>query len=328
MVCIVAPSRGPEHRYPLDCWRYYPDGLSALAKWAGLSVIEAKTCWGQSGFSDGSDLWGDSFCILRKDAAENPAQNVLFRKPAIGAKKRTPPHEIGKPVSYYFFTRNDVINTILKSGISAKRVLEIGCAGGATGKKLKESLAAERYVGIEISEEAATAAKRCLDQVIVADIEKTDLRDYDLIHGSFDLVLFLDVLEHLYDPWNTLSRLTEFLKSGGYVVASIPNIQNISVLRSLISGKWKYEEAGLLDLTHIRFFTRKEIEQMFVAVGLYIEKIERVLNPAIDLSQVKDRGNKINIESLSLTDLTKEDVLDLLTYQYILVAKKGGRIGK
>ena len=66
LICIVAPSRGPEHKYPVDCWRYYPDGFRALAKWANLEVLDAKTSWGKSGFTDGSDQWGDTFCILYK----------------------------------------------------------------------------------------------------------------------------------------------------------------------------------------------------------------------------------------------------------------------
>ncbi len=79
LICIVAPSRGPEHKYPVDCWRYYPDGFRALAKWAGLRVLEAKTCRGASGFSDGSDQWGDSFCILCKDESENSTKNTKHR---------------------------------------------------------------------------------------------------------------------------------------------------------------------------------------------------------------------------------------------------------
>ena len=66
LICIVAPSRGPEHKYPVDCWRYYPDGFRALAKWVHLDVLDAKTSWGKSGFTDGSDQWGDTFCILYK----------------------------------------------------------------------------------------------------------------------------------------------------------------------------------------------------------------------------------------------------------------------
>ena len=69
---IIVPSRGPEHRYPVDCYRYYPDGLKALARWAGLSVIEADYVRQHSGFNDGSDAWGDCYCVLRREAAVTP----------------------------------------------------------------------------------------------------------------------------------------------------------------------------------------------------------------------------------------------------------------
>ena len=69
LVCIVSPSRGPEHRYPVDCWRFYPDGMRALAEWAKLEVLEASTSWGKTGFRDGSDQWGDTFCVMRKGGA-------------------------------------------------------------------------------------------------------------------------------------------------------------------------------------------------------------------------------------------------------------------
>ena len=80
LICIVAPSRGPEHKYPVDCWRYYPDGFRALAKWVNLQVLESKATWGKSGFTDGSDQWGDAFCILFKP--EN--QEIIIRLVHLG----------------------------------------------------------------------------------------------------------------------------------------------------------------------------------------------------------------------------------------------------
>lgn len=72
LACIIAPSRGPEHRYPVDCWRIYPDGMRALAKWAKLDVIDVKTAWGRNGLGDGSDIWGDTCCVLRKGRVYEP----------------------------------------------------------------------------------------------------------------------------------------------------------------------------------------------------------------------------------------------------------------
>ncbi|MHB8910069.1 MAG: glycosyltransferase [Syntrophales bacterium] len=323
LICIVAPSRGPEHKYPLDCWRYYPDGFRALAKWAHLDVLDAKTSWGESGFTDGSDQWGDTFCILYK-----PEQGEIIRRErkAKGTSRsvnRNNPLRQGKQNSYYSFARQEVVDAIVKNDLPTGKVLEIGCAGGATGKELKKRLPVQSYVGIDISPEAADIARNHLDRVIVADIEKTDLAsEHGLNPGEFDLLLALDVLEHLYDPWDMLAELSNYLKPGGYVVASLPNIQNISVLQDLIKGNWQYQDAGILDATHLRFFTFEASRRMFSGAGLTIKSTEHVINPALEMDKVKEVGNKYRQGNLEISNLTRKELLDLFTYQYILVAQK------
>lgn len=326
LICIVAPSRGPEHKYPVDCWRYYPDGFRALAKWAALTVLDTKTFWGKSGFSDGSDQWGDTYCILCKGEGDIPHEKTDYSGAAIQrTTNRNNPISLSKTGTYYSFARQEVIDSIIKNSISAKRVLEIGCAGGATGKRLKELAPVDYYMGIELSEEAASIARQHLDKVIVADVEKADMsKDIGLKQNDFDLILALDVLEHLYDPWDILANLTDYLKPGGHVIASIPNIQNISVVKELLKGRWRYEGAGILDATHLRFFTFEEIEKMFSGAGLSIKKSDRVLNPPINTSAIKEKGNSFNHDNITITGLTKEEVLRLFTYQYVVIAEKEG----
>ncbi|NTW58570.1 MAG: glycosyltransferase [Nitrospirae bacterium] len=323
LICIIAPSRGPEHKYPVDCWRYYPDGFRALAKWVGLEVLEAKTFWGSTGFTDGSDQWGDTLCILHKPAADRPLQREHKNRPKAQLLNSNNPLRSGKKESYYGFARNEVIETLRKSAITPGRVLEIGCAGGATGKHLKEKLQVSQYVGVELSPEAAEVARQYLDKVIVADIESVDLNAaHGLQYGEFDLLIALDVLEHLYDPWDVLAELTRYVKDGGHIVASIPNIQNITVIRDLIKGKWEYVDAGLLDATHVRFFTIAETRKMFAGAGLAIERTDCVLNPPIDLATIMDSENSIVDERTSIRGLTRDELLHLHTYQYIVVAQK------
>ena len=324
LICIIAPSRGPEHKYPVDCWRYYPDGFRALAKWVGLEVLETKTFWGSTGFTDGSDQWGDTLCILRKPAAsERPVNRGHKKIRNAHAVNSNNPLRSGKKEAYYGFARNEVIETLKKYDIVPGRVLEIGCAGGATGRNLKEKLEVSQYVGVELSPEAAEVARQYLDNVIVADIESVDLKAaHGLQYGEFDLLIALDVLEHLYDPWDALAELAQYVKDGGHVVASIPNIQNITVIRDLIKGKWEYVDAGLLDATHIRFFTLDEARKMFSGAGLTIEQTECVMNPPIDREKIKDSGNRIGDEKISINGLTRDELVHLHTYQYIVVATK------
>ncbi|MDA8239464.1 MAG: glycosyltransferase [Nitrospiraceae bacterium] len=329
LICIVAPSRGPEHRHPVDCWRYYPDGLRALAKWAGLEVLEAKTIWGPTGFKDGSDQWGDSFCILWKKESKCDYRSRASGPSQVNqAVNSASPLQSGKAGSYYSFARGEIIEAIVKNGLAASRVLEIGCAGGATGQRLKQERQVDFYAGVEVSEQAALLARQYLDKVIVADIESADLLEHGLEYGEFDLIIALDVLEHLYNPWDVLAGLRRFLRPGGHVIASVPNVQNITVVNSLIQGSWKYESAGILDATHLRFFTRSEIESLFLGAGLSLLKTEYVLNPPVDVSKIQETGNCLTHEKMSLTGLNREEVLRFFVYQYIIIAENEPRQGK
>jgi GT2 family glycosyltransferase/Flp pilus assembly protein TadD/SAM-dependent methyltransferase len=327
LICIVAPSRGPEHKYPVDCWRFYPDGFRALAKWADLETIESKTLWGVSGFTDGSDQWGDSYGIFFKGPAAGQNKKPLAdcgKNYHLGKsiENTNNPLNHGKQNRYYGFVREDVLSTVIKHNIKPKRILEIGCAAGATGKKFKEKMNPEYYVGVEMVEPAALIASRHLDRVIVADIERTDLRDFGLSYNNFDLLLVLDVLEHLYDPWDALSVLSQFVKPKGFIMASIPNIQNITVLKNLVEGKWSYEEAGILDATHLRFFTLEESEKLFKGAGLTIKGIEHVLNPQIQMDKLTDFGNSFKESKIEIRGLSKKEMINLFTYQFILLGQK------
>ncbi|MBA4373180.1 MAG: hypothetical protein C0402_10010 [Thermodesulfovibrio sp.] len=327
LICIVAPSRGPEHKYPVDCWRYYPDGFRALAKWAGLEVLESKTYWGTSGFSDGSDQWGDSFCILYKNESEimTPQSRRNIVSPRIlqtNIVNRNNPLHQSRLEEYYGHAREDVVSTLIRHGIQPKKVLEIGCASGATGRRIRELLRVEYYAGVELSEAAAIIAREHLDQVFVADIENTDLTSLGLQRGAFDLLLVLDVLEHLYDPWNTLSVLTQYVKPDGYIVASLPNVQNIAVVNDLLKGRWQYSSAGILDATHLRFFTLESIIPLFSGAGISLERTDSVLFPGINVAKLKESDNKILQDNISISHLSKSDMIRFFTYQYIVVGKK------
>jgi O-antigen biosynthesis protein len=233
------------------------------------------------------------------------------------------PLALGKGKSYYGFVREDILDTIAKSGIQTKRILEIGCAGGAMGKRMKEIFPVEYYVGLELSEDVAEMARQHLDRVITADIEKVDLADdFGLDLEDFDLVLALDVLEHLYNPWDVLADLKQYLKTGGHVVASIPNVQNLAVIGDLIKGRWRYTDAGILDAAHIRFFTLEGISPLFEGAGLSLKCVNYTLVPDLDLSTIKDTGNSIRNENVNITGLTKQEILQFFVYQYIVVAGK------
>ncbi len=124
--------------------------------------------------------------------------------------------------------------------------------------------------GVELVAEAAEAARRHLDQVVTADVEADGL---PFSPGSFDAVIFADVLEHLIDPWRVLREAAELLVPGGCVIASVPNVQNGDVIWRLLRGRWEYRERGILDRGHLRFFTLHGIRDLFVQAGLTVEHV-------------------------------------------------------
>ena len=146
------------------------------------------------------------------------------------------------------------------------RVLEIGCSEGRFMAGLKAERAGIYAVGVEPYPDAATKAAGVFDRLVQAPVEAAldQLGD----EAPFDCVVANDVLEHLVDPWNVLQRICARLAPDGCVVASLPNIRHWPTLNALfLGGRWDYAEAGVLDRTHLRFFTRKSLPELFERAG-------------------------------------------------------------
>src|SRR5438477_1121116 len=172
-----------------------------------------------------------------------------------------------KPDSYFEHCRPEMA-ALVPTG--ARRVLDVGCGRGAFGAALREKRGCE-VVGIELDGAAADIARCRLDAVHSADMMAID----DASLGRFDCVVFNDVLEHLIDPWRAVARAHDLLRPDGCVVASIPNIRHYRELKALIwDGLWRYEHAGVLDRTHLRFFTRATAIELFESVGFEVQHVE------------------------------------------------------
>jgi 2-polyprenyl-3-methyl-5-hydroxy-6-metoxy-1,4-benzoquinol methylase len=153
------------------------------------------------------------------------------------------------------------------------RVLEVGCATGYMSRVLRDEKRCS-VVGIEVSPSAAEEARPHLERLLVGDVEQLDL-DEELGSETFDVVLFADVLEHLRDPAAVLRRIRPFVAEAGVVVASIPNVAHASVRLALLDGEFRYRPLGLLDDTHLRFFTRATIDELFESSGFVVEDWHR-----------------------------------------------------
>ncbi len=171
--------------------------------------------------------------------------------------KQTPAHEIA----------NADLLALIPPGVA--RVVEPGCSAGALAREYRARNAASEYVGIEVEAQYAELARRHCSRVVVADLERMTDAELDALAPA-DCWVFGDVLEHLVDPWRLLARIKPRLAVGGCVVACIPNMQHWSVLARLASGQLFYEDKGLLDRTHLRWFTRTTIVPLFENAGFRV----------------------------------------------------------
>jgi O-antigen biosynthesis protein len=211
----------------------------------------------------------------------------------------------------------DLYTRIAKLVGRNKNVLDVGCGSGQMGKVLVEHFGC-RVSGLEIEEEACALAQARLWKVVQGDAEQIDLVAY-FGAGTLDVILCLDVLEHMVNPWRFVSRLKPLLSSGGCIVATIPNVTHASVLLELLAGKFIYRELGLLDRNHLRFFTLETITEMFESAGYRLEHLDRNIVDVkyLELEADLDRFPPAIVEFVkSLPEAT--------TYQYIIKAATRG----
>ena len=216
---------------------------------------------------------------------------------------------LAKPDDYYRNVRREILPLI---PARAGKVLEIGCGAGNTLKYLKEAGRADWVAGVEISSAADEAAQAGLDMFWPGDVAAVLKNPAGpAVHAPFDVILCLDVLEHLVDPWAVLGGLAELLAGDGSVVAALPNVRFYKVAaRLLFEGRWDYEESGVLDSTHLRFFTRASIRELFEGAGLAVTDMVPVAN-------MKPWRNKWIFNKLSGNRL-----IDIYAYSYIVRAAR------
>lgn len=185
-----------------------------------------------------------------------------------------------KPNGYYNNARLEMLKYL---PLDAKKVLDVGCGNGILAEIIKNNNKAEVW-GIELMEEEAVEAKKKLDKVFIGSCE-----DFikDLPDGYFDVIYFNDVLEHLVDPYSVLEKMKLKLSEKGIIISSIPNVRFYRTFSKVVFGKdWKYDDFGIMDKTHLRFFTGKSIKRMYEELGFDIQihepiNVSKSLKPII-----------------------------------------------
>ncbi|CAH1904805.1 Methyltransferase domain-containing protein [Candidatus Nitrotoga sp. HW29] len=196
-----------------------------------------------------------------------------------------------------------------------QEILEIGCASGIQTRHFKENLGCS-VTGIEIDALAAEDARPYCESLIIGSIEELDLPEA-LGDKRFDAITLADVLEHLIDPARTLIKVRPFLKEGGHLIASIPNIAHAAICWELAHGRFDYQKFGLLDNTHIRFFTKKNIVKLFEETGYRIISIDRVIKVP---QETEFTVHCNSAQDQSFLDWISEQNPEAHTYQFIIKA--------
>jgi 2-polyprenyl-3-methyl-5-hydroxy-6-metoxy-1,4-benzoquinol methylase len=211
--------------------------------------------------------------------------------------KGTYPFTSDNEQDYYSKTRENILAAL---PVNAGRMLELGCAMGNTLRAAKSLGRATEIVGVDINNLPVTG----LDCFICGDIEQLTLPYPD---GYFDTIIMADVLEHLRDPWQTLVKVSRYLKPGGYTLISMPNIRELRAITTIFfGGRFAYQECGIMDRTHLRFFCRQDMLAMVSAAGLAVEQVR------FDLSPNRAIFNRLTCGMFE----------EFLVIQYLLLARK------
>ncbi len=175
---------------------------------------------------------------------------------------------------------------------TASNVLEFGCGEGALGAALKERQRA-RVVGIELDPDAGAIASKRLDAVLAGDVRDVI---YKLKRESFDTIVGGDILEHIDEPWTFLSDLRRIAAPGATLLLSLPNVANWAIVDDLLHGRFDYVFLGLLCAGHLRFFTRRSIEEMIAISGWTLASIEP--QEAVVTSRWRELSGKLDASGI------------------------------
>ena len=197
----------------------------------------------------------------------------------------------------------------------ARRIVEVGCSSGALAREYRRLNPGCHYLGLEIEAQYAELARRHCDAVRELDVETLDDRAVRALEA--DCWIFGDSLEHLRDPWALLRRIRAALPADGNVVACIPNAQHWSVQARLACGELRYEDSGLLDRTHLRWFTRITILEMFAQTGFRVA----ALNARVFSEAQRDKFlPAVELMARALGANVQQALVDATVFQYLVRA--------
>jgi len=207
-----------------------------------------------------------------------------------------------------------IIESINKISQCRLKILDIGCSKGFVGKKLSKK---HNLYGIDLNPEDAKIAKKYYNEVKIIDIDE---KKPAYKHNFFDVIIMADVLEHLKDPLGIIVHFKRFLKKNGLMILSVPNVANIYIRLNLLFGRFDYGDRGILDRTHLKFFTLKSLRKLVRSSGLIIKKEESTPIPLPSINPLFSKGRPLNFIhqfNYLLSGLWKT----VFSFQFILYCK-------
>ena len=196
-----------------------------------------------------------------------------------------------------------------------RRLLDVGAADALLSRHLGD--AGWRVTGIEADPHLAAAGRPYCEQMVVSDLDR-ELPDFD---EPFDAIVYGDVLEHLVDPLRTLQGLNRWLAPGGRVVVSVPNVAHLLIRLSLLVGRFDYFDRGILDRTHLRFFTERSLKRLLMAAGLVPVRRTATAVPLYEVAPPAWHGRVLSgVHQVSAT--FSRAFPRLLGYQLVVVAER------
>lgn len=217
----------------------------------------------------------------------------------------------GFSIGYSGNIRDDILETFDYKKPELK-ILEIGCACGATMMEIKNYNPSAHLYGMELNEAAAEIADN-FGEVYTDNFENVDNPTFA---NYFDCIIMADVLEHLYDTDKSLQKVMSWLKPGGQLILSVPNVAFIGNVLTTLQGQWSYGESGILDKTHVRFFTFSSLSEKLKENGFVVRKLNSRQITDLPVDHIKLIDELVALESIAVDKLT------LLTFQILCVAEK------
>ena len=297
----LATYRDPEEL--LDKLRFYlarPETLATVAR-AGREEVSARHTY-RHRMEEVLRAAERLPCSVAAPAAAPPVARTASDRPAFDP-------------GYFEFDRPELVALV---PTTARDVIDVGCGAGRVGAALKNRQEC-RVVGVERDPAAAAAARTRLDFVVEGDAETLD---WPFPEQSFDAVVCGDVLEHLRDPLAFLRRVRAWLRPESVLVASLPNVRHHSVVRGLLAGDWTYEPAGLLDHTHLRFFTRREVEKLLFRAGFGVPHLVPVPGPGHAEWEHAGRVGEGNVGGLRIGPIEPAEAEEFYAYQWLVAARR------